>query len=84
VHYVPDEEAGLQMQFPGAARLEDGLEDVSDNDTLFAVGRWVQHPAWGRGQIVSSEGSGKDMKLSIRFGRTTKRVVAAYAQLQPA
>lgn len=84
VHYVPDEEAGLQMQFPGAARLEDGLEDVSDNDTLFAVGRWVQHPAWGRGQIASSEGSGKDMKLSIRFGRTTKRVVAAYAQLQPA
>ena len=70
VHYVPDEDSGLQMQSPG--------------EDLLAVGRWVEHPAWGRGQIVDREGSGSDTKLSIRFGGTTKRVIAAYAQLQPA
>jgi DNA helicase II / ATP-dependent DNA helicase PcrA len=81
VHYVPDEDSGLQMQFPGAPA---DANDVSGDDDVLAVGRWVAHPAWGRGQIVGREGNGNDTKLSIRFGRTTKRVVAAYAQLQPA
>ena len=77
VHYVPDEEAGPQT-FPDEAL------SVGDTDDLLAVGRWVAHPAWGKGQIVEREGSGDDTKLAIRFGRTIKRVVAAYAQLQPA
>jgi DNA helicase-2/ATP-dependent DNA helicase PcrA len=81
VHYVPDEDSGMQMQFPGTS---DNDIDVSAGQDELAVGRWVAHPAWGRGQIVDREGSGNDTKLSIRFGRTTKRVVAAYAQLQPA
>ncbi len=68
VHYVPDED----------------FSDASGGDDPLAVGRWVAHPAWGRGQIVGREGTGSDTKLSIRFGGTTKRVVAAYAQLQPA
>lgn len=68
VHYVPDEDFG----------------DVTQGDDLLEVGRWVEHPAWGRGQIIDREGSGDDTKLSIRFGGTTKRVVAAYAGLQPA
>ncbi|HCL27723.1 MAG TPA: ATP-dependent DNA helicase PcrA [Candidatus Latescibacteria bacterium] len=76
VHYVADEDSGLQMQFPGAG-------DGTGGDDLLGVGRWVQHPAWGRGQIVAREGDGDKTKLSIRFGATTKRVVAAYAQLQP-
>ncbi|MEE2833365.1 MAG: UvrD-helicase domain-containing protein [Candidatus Latescibacterota bacterium] len=82
VHYVPDEDSGLQMQFPGAG--DDNTIDVAGGEDLLAVGRWVEHPAWGRGQIVDREGSGSDTKLSIRFGGTTKRVIAAYAQLQPA
>ena len=83
VHYVPDEDAGLQMQFPDSDGGVEGTENSVSGDQL-AIGRWVAHPAWGRGQIVDREGSGTDTKLSIRFGRTTKRVVAAYAQLQPA
>lgn len=78
VHYVPDEDSGMQMQFPGASDDTDFA-----GDDVLAVGKWVEHPAWGRGQIVSREGAGTDMKLSIRFGGKTKRVVAAYAQLQP-
>ena len=82
VHYEPAEDSGLQMQFPGAG--DDNTIDVAGGEDLLAVGRWVEHPAWGRGQIVDREGSGSDTKLSIRFGGTTKRVIAAYAQLQPA
>ena len=58
-------------------------EDAAGEDAL-AVGRWVVHPDWGRGQILEREGQGEKTKLSIRFGGTTKRVMAAYAGLQPA
>ena len=88
VHYVPDEDSGMQMQFGAAtAGATEGAgvgADMTAADDVLAVGRWVAHPTWGRGQIIGREGSGNDTKLSIRFGRTTKRVVAAYAQLQPA
>ncbi len=66
VHYVPDEDS------PAGEDLD------ADGDPL-AVGRWVVHPDWGRGQIVEREGSGEKTKLSIRFGGTTKRVMAAPA-----
>ena len=72
----------IKVEFPGAG--DDNTIDVAGGEDLLAVGRWVEHPAWGRGQIVDREGSGSDTKLSIRFGGTTKRVIAAYAQLQPA
>ena len=71
VHYVPDEDSPAGDDFD------------ADGDPL-AVGRWVVHPDWGRGQILEREGSGEKTKLSIRFGSTTKRVMAAYAGLQPA
>ena len=71
VHYVPDEDSP-------AGDLE------ADGEDPLAVGRWVVHPDWGRGKIVEREGQGEKTKLSIRFGGTTKRVMAAYAQLQPA
>ena len=52
---------------------------------LLAVGRWVRHPAFGRGEIVDREGSGEDLKLSIRFGSSRpKKIMVAYAQLEPA
>ena len=71
VHYVPDEDSPAGEDFD------------ADGDPL-AVGRWVVHPDWGRGKIVEREGQGEKTKLSIRFGGTTKRVMAAYAGLQPA
>ncbi len=63
--------------------LEPGIDEYVDD--FLAVGKWVLHPHWGRGVIVSREGSGADMKLSIRFkGNQLKRVAVAYAQLEPA
>ena len=63
--------------------LDPGIEEYVDD--FLAVGKWVLHPHWGRGVIVSREGSGADMKLSIRFkGNRLKRVAVAYAQLEPA
>ena len=72
VHYVPDEDSPAGEDF------------AADGEDPLAVGRWVAHPMWGRGQIVEREGRGEKTKLSIRFGGTTKRVMAAYARLQPA
>ena len=80
VHYVADEDTGPHREgddFPTDGATNPGGDPL-------AIGRWVLHPAWGRGQIVGREGTGTGTKLSIRFGRATKRVVAAYAQLQPA
>ena len=71
VHYVPDEDSP-------AGDFE------ADGEDPLAVGRWVVHPDWGRGKILEREGQGEKTKLSIRFGGTTKRVMAAYAGLQPA
>ena len=71
IHYEFDDE-------PGSAAGEAG-------DDLLAVGRWVRHPAFGRGEIVDREGSGEDLKLSIRFGSSRpKKIMVAYAHLEPA
>ena len=72
VHYEPDSE-----QSPG-------FDEFVAQDDFLAEGQWVRHPQWGRGQIVSREGHGEKMKLSIRFGTHTKRIAVAYAQLEPA
>ena len=46
------------------------------------AGAWVYHPSWGRGQILSRTGSGKNAKLTIRFhGGVTKTVVMKFANL---
>ena len=75
VHYEWDE--GVQ---PSRAEFDEAI----DQEDFLAVGRWVLHGSWGRGQITAREGSGADMKLSIRFGGQTKRVAVAYAHLEPA
>jgi len=61
-----------------------GFDEFVAQDDFLAEGQWVRHPQWGRGQIVSREGHGEKMKLSIRFGTQTKRIAVAYAQLEPA
>ncbi len=60
------------------------FEDFVDEDDFLAVGQWVRHPQWGRGQIVKRDGHGDQMKLSIKFQSRVKRVAVAYAQLEPA
>ena len=47
------------------------------------MGRWVLHPSWGRGKILARDGEGAQLRLSIRFGTQVKRVMVAFAQLEP-
>ena len=63
---------------------EDLFSDLVDQDDFLAVGQWVRHASWGKGQIVARDGQGENMKLSIRFGPHVKKVAVAYAQLEPA
>ena len=62
----------------------DAFSDLVDQDDFLAVGQWVRHASWGKGQIVARDGHGEQMKLSIRFGPHVKKVAVAYAQLEPA
>ena len=65
--------------------IETALNEALEQEDFLAKGRWVLHPTWGRGQIIARDGSGSDMKLSIRFANNRlKRVAVAYAQLEPA
>jgi hypothetical protein len=73
----------VHYEWEEAGAVRQGFEDIVDEDDFLAPGSWVRHPTWGRGQIVGREGTGQATKLSIRFGRAVKRVVVAYAQLEP-
>jgi DNA helicase-2/ATP-dependent DNA helicase PcrA len=77
VHYEWDEP-------PQVTQNAAEFGEFVDSDDFLAVGQWVRHPKWGRGQIVEREGHGEKMKLSIRFQTQVKRVAVAYAQLEPA
>ena len=60
------------------------ISDLVDQDDFLAVGQWVRHASWGKGQIVARDGQGENMKLEIRFGPHVKKVAVAFAQLEPA
>ena len=77
IHYEWDE--GAQ-----AAQQQAEFGEFVDSDDFLAIGQWVRHPQWGRGQILEREGHGERMKLSIKFQTQVKRVAVAYAQLEPA
>ena len=76
--------AAQGVHYEWDAEQSSGFDEFVDQDDFLAEGQWVRHPQWGRGQIVSREGHGEKMKLSIRFGTRTKRIAVAYAQLEPA
>ena len=60
------------------------LPEPLDDDDMLAVGRWILHDIFGRGQIAAREGSGPRMKLTVRFANGRQRkIVVAYANLQP-
>jgi DNA helicase II / ATP-dependent DNA helicase PcrA len=65
-----------------AYRPED--EDQSGSDGA-RPGRRVRHAQFGVGTILSVEGEGADMKLTVRFATVgQKKLMARYANLQPA
>jgi DNA helicase-2/ATP-dependent DNA helicase PcrA len=45
-------------------------------------GQNVKHPVWGKGRIIQVAGSGDDLRATIRFSDTTKKVIVKYAALE--
>ena len=45
-------------------------------------GQDVKHPIWGKGRIIQVAGSGDDLRATIRFSDTTKKVIVKYAALE--
>ena len=66
--------------------FEDYSQELPDfnESTPFHVGSYVRHPTFGRGRVLDSSGSGKDMKMTIQFGSETKKIMVKYARLAPA
>jgi DNA helicase-2/ATP-dependent DNA helicase PcrA len=65
-----------------AYRYED--EDQSGSDSV-RPGTRVRHAQFGVGTVLNVEGSGAEMKLTVRFATVgQKKLVAKYANLQPA
>lgn len=45
-------------------------------------GQRVKHPIWGEGRILQVDGSGDNMRATIRFSSATKKVMLKYAALE--
>jgi len=60
-----------------------GVHYVYEENEVFRSGRIVQHPTFGRGKIVKTEGLGESLILEIMFtGRGVKKIMAKYAKLK--
>jgi DNA helicase-2/ATP-dependent DNA helicase PcrA len=60
-----------------------GVHYEYEADELMRAGRIVQHPTFGRGKIVQTEGYGESLRLDIMFsGVGLKKVMAKYAKLK--
>jgi len=70
----------------GAEDVPDFLpsyEDESQESATVRPGSRVRHPSWGEGVVEAVEGSGEQLKLTIRFrGGVLKKVLAVYAKLE--
>lgn len=57
--------------------------DVTADD--LRPGTWVRHPMFGEGRVLSREGEGQNLKLTIRFtDHGTKKILPRYTTLTPA
>jgi len=50
--------------------------------TSFHVGQHVFHDTFGEGEVLHIAGSGETAKLTVKFGREMKKLVAGYAKLR--
>ncbi len=57
--------------------------EADDRADGLRVGAFVRHPTFGGGKILAREGSGKHLKLTIRFvDHGTKKILPSYTKLQ--
>ena len=60
-------------------------EEEERDDRPLRRGKRVRHPRYGYGVILTEEGSGEEMRLTVYFDRAgKKKFVARYADLTPA
>jgi DNA helicase-2/ATP-dependent DNA helicase PcrA len=77
------------VQADGERRLEFGHAPASFVDRSapgdeYRVGCRVRHPVFGLGTILSREGSGEDLRLTVGFpGKGTRKLLARLANFQP-
>ncbi len=52
---------------------QDGLDQDDIDSSASLEGRWLEHPEYGRGKIVASEGSGMEARVTIDFAGSGRR-----------
>jgi DNA helicase-2/ATP-dependent DNA helicase PcrA len=68
-----------------AAPVRGASAPAAESETAgeYRVGRRVRHPKFGQGEIVGVEGSGRALKLTIRFlDHGFKKILPSYTKLQ--
>lgn len=64
-----------------APTTKEGPANPASNQ--FSPGDWVQHPAFGRGMVISSQWRGGDEEVVVAFeGRGIKKLVASLARME--
>ncbi len=67
----------------GHSSNDKGIHYVYEENEVFRNGRIVQHPSFGRGKILNTEGFGESLILEIMFtGRGVKKIMAKFAKLK--
>jgi len=65
------------------ATNDKGVHYVYEENEVFRTGRIVQHPTFGRGKILDTQGFGESLILEIMFtGRGVKKIMAKFAKLK--
>ena len=63
--------------------VKNGFHYEYEDEEIIRTGRIVQHPTFGRGKVVKTEGSGESLRLEIHFtGIGTKKILAKFAKLK--
>ncbi|MCK6558511.1 UvrD-helicase domain-containing protein [candidate division KSB1 bacterium] len=58
-------------------------EDESQETGMVRPGRWVVHASFGRGRIISVDGSGDNMKVTVHFDDAgQKKILVKYGNLR--
>jgi len=62
---------------------DESFDDADPSSGDLRKGMRVRHPTYGVGAILTTEGAGQDLKVSVVFGdNTVKKFVAKYARLE--
>ena len=76
----------LEVEKP-EQKIWDRVEEMAEGDTginpVLKIGSRIIHPNFGYGQVISKEGSGQNLRLTVIFrGGVKKRLLAKYADLE--